>query len=169
MPKKQEGLEELFVEEIQDLLDAEKQLVRALPKMSKAAADEELANALREHLEATRGHVDRLSRVFETLDKKPRSRACKGMQGIVEEGEEVVQREHGQPVLDAAIAGSARKVEHYEIAGYESVCGLAAQLGMRDAENLLRQTLEEEVEADRLLARLAKRLASQAPAASEVA
>lgn len=162
MAKKQEGLQQLFVEEIQDLLDAEKQLVRAIPKMSKAAQDGELAGALREHLEVTKGHVERLARVFETLDLKPRGRACKGMQGIVEEGSEVLEKEQGQPVIDAAIAGAARKVEHYEMAGYESACGLAQELGMTDAESLLRETLQEEVEADKMLAQISRRLAKEA-------
>jgi ferritin-like metal-binding protein YciE len=163
MPKKEEGLQDLFVEELRDLLDAEKQLVRALPAMAKAVSDEELATALREHLEVTRGHVDRLGRVFEALDRKPTARACKGMRGIVEEGRHIVQQEKGQPVKDTAIAGSARKVEHYEMAGYQNACALARQLGMNDAAGLLQQTLDEEVEADRQLAKLAGRLAGEVP------
>jgi ferritin-like metal-binding protein YciE len=170
MPKKkEEGLQELFVEELQDLLDAEKQLVRAIPAMAKAASDEELVLALREHLELTKGHVERLGRVFETLDMKPRSRPCKGIRGIVEEGKEMIQQEKGQPVMDIAIAGSARKVEHYEIAGYETVCALARQMGMTDAVAVFKQTLEEEVQADRELSTISKRLAGEVPQAPYLA
>jgi len=161
MPKKQEGLQDLFVEELQDLLDAEKQLVRAIPKMAKSAGDDQLASALRGHLEVTKGHVERLGRVFETLDMKPRSRACKGMRGIVEEGREKIEQENHQPVMDTAIIGSARKAEHYEIAGYEAAWAMARQLGMHDAAGLMEQTLKEEVEADRELARIGKRLVSE--------
>jgi ferritin-like metal-binding protein YciE len=162
MPKKEEGLQDLFVEEIQDLLDAEKQLVRAIPKMAKAASDLQLAAALGEHLEVTKGHVERLGRVFEMLDRKPTARACKGMRGIVEEGSEAIEREHGQPVMDSAIAGSARKVEHYEMAGYETACSLARQLGLNDAANLLQATLDEEIQTDRLLEQISKRLVREA-------
>ncbi len=163
MPKKEEGLQDLFVEELRDLLDAEKQLVRALPAMAKAVSDQELATALHQHLEVTKGHVERLGRVFETLDRKPTARACKGMRGIIAEGREIVQQEKGQPVKDTAVAGAARKVEHYEMAGYLNACALARQLGMSDAAGLLQQTLDEEVEADRQLAKLAGRLASEVP------
>lgn len=163
MPKKLEGLQDLFVEELQDLLDAEKQLVRAIPAMAKAASDEELVSALREHLEVTKGHVERLGQVFESLDKKPKSRPCKGIRGIVEEGKEMIQQEKGQPVMDTSIAASARKVEHYEMVAYESVCGLAKQLGLNDAAGLLKQTLEEEIQADRELAKICQRLVREVP------
>jgi len=166
MPKKEEGLEDLFVEELQDLLDAEKQLVHAIPQIAKAASDEQLAAALRDHLETTRGHVQRLERVFQTLDRKPVGRACKGMQGILEEGRKVLDLERGQPVMDTAIAGEARKVEHYEIAGYENVRAMARQLGMNDAAGLLEQTLNEEVEADRKLAEIVRRVAGLVPVAA---
>ena len=166
MPKKEEGLEDLFVEELQDLLDGEKQLLRFIPTMAKSASDEGLASALREHLEVTKGQVDRLGRVFATLDRKPVGRASKGMQGLVEESHNVIEMEKGQAVMDTAIAGSARKVEHYEIAGYENAAALARQLGMNDAAGLLEQTLHEEVEADRKLAEIGKRLASEVPVAA---
>ncbi len=164
MPKKEEGLEDLFVEELQDLLDGEKQVLRAIPTMAKSASDEGLAAALREHLEVTKGQVGRLDRVFATLDRKPIGRASRGMQGLVEEGHKVMEQEKGQPVKDTALAASARKVEHYEIAGYESAAALARQLGMNDAAGLLEQTLHEEVEADRKLAEIGRRLASEVPA-----
>jgi len=151
------------VEELQDLLDAEKQLVRAIPAMVKSASDEQLVSALREHLEVTKRHVERLGQIFESLDQKPKSRPCKGMRGIVGEGKEMIQQEKGQPVMDTAIAASARKVEHYEMAAYESVCGLAKQLGLNDAAGLLKETLDEEVQTDRELAKIGQRLLSEAP------
>jgi ferritin-like metal-binding protein YciE len=163
MPKKQEDLQDLFMEELQDLLDAEKQLVRAIPAMAKSASDEELVSGLREHLEVTKGHVERLGQIFESLDRKPKSRPCKGMRGIVAEGKEMIQQEKGQPVMDTAIAASARKVEHYEMAAYESVCGLAKRLGLNDAVGLLKQTLEEEVQTDRELAKICQRLVREVP------
>lgn len=158
MAKQVGGLEQLLVEELQDLFDAEKQLVRALPKMAKQATDDELENALREHLEVTRGQVQRLEQVFESMDMRARSRPCRGMKGIVEEGQEVMEEEREESILDSAIAGSARKVEHYEIASYESARALAQQLGMRDAAQLLQETLQEEMQADRMLAQISKRL-----------
>ena len=158
MPKNSEGLEQLLVEELQDLLDAEKQLVRALPKMAKSVSDEELETALRDHLEVTKGQVQRLEQVFETLDARPRSRPCKGMRGIVEEGQEKMEQEKDQPVLDSAVTSAARKVEHYEMVGYESVRSLARQIGNREAADLLEETLQEEIQADKQLATIAKRL-----------
>jgi ferritin-like metal-binding protein YciE len=167
MQKKPEGLQDLFVEGIEDLLDTEKQLVRAIPAMAKAASDEQLASALRAHLEVTKGHVERLEHVFGAVDKKPKSRPCKGIRGIVEEGKEAIGREKGQPVMDTAIAGSARKVEHYEIASYETVCAIARQLGLNDVARLLMQTLDEEIQADRELARISQRLAGEVQQTTE--
>ncbi len=164
MPKNSEGLEQLLVEELQDLLDAEKQLVRALPKMAKSVSDEELESALRDHLEVTKGQVERLEQVFETMDARPRSRPCKGMRGIVEEGQEIMGEEMQTPILDQALTAAARKVEHYEMVGYESVRSLARQIGNREAADLLEQTLREEIEADKQLATIAKRLLKEAPA-----
>lgn len=161
MAKERGGLQQLLVEELQDLLDAEKQLVKALPKMAKSATDDELANAFREHLEVTRGQVQRLERVFESMDMKARSKPCKGMKGLVEEGQEIID-EHDEGILDSAITGAARKVEHYEMMGYESVRSMAQQLGMRDAAQLLLQTLQEEMQADKQLAQISKRLLKEA-------
>jgi ferritin-like metal-binding protein YciE len=161
MPK-QTSLQELFLEDIRDLFDAEKQLVRALPKMAKSASDSELETALREHLEQTKGQVERLEQVFEMMDAKPRGKPCQGMKGIVEEGQEVMQGEQSGAMMDAAIAGAGRKVEHYEMAGYESARAIAQQLGMRDAVQLLQATLQEELQADRTLAQISKRLVKEA-------
>ena len=167
MPKNPEGLQQLLVEELQDLLDAEKMLVRTLPKMAKSATDEELENAFREHLEVTKGQVQRLEQVFQTLDAKPRSRPCKGMRGIIEEGQEMMQEELPAGLLDTALTASGRKVEHYEMVGYESVRSLARQMGLREAADLLEETLHEEIQADKQLATIGKRLLKQAPVRSE--
>ncbi len=158
MPKRTEGLEKLLAEELQDLYDAEKQLVKALPKMVKSATTGELENALREHLEVTKGQVQRLEQVFESMDMKARSRPCKGMKGIVEESQEAIQEDHEEHILDSAITAGARKVEHYEMVGYQSVQAIARRLGMREAAELLQQTLQEEMQADRQLAQISKRL-----------
>ncbi|MBZ5585305.1 MAG: ferritin-like domain-containing protein [Acidobacteriia bacterium] len=158
MAKKVGGPEQLLVEELQDLFDAEKQLVRALPKMAKAANDEELTNALRQHLEVTKGQVQRLEQVFQSMDMRPRSRPCKGMQGIVEEGQQVISEEREEGIQDSAICGGARKVEHYEMVSYESARSLAQQMGMRQAAQLLDETLREEIQTDKQLAQISKRL-----------
>jgi ferritin-like metal-binding protein YciE len=152
------GLKELLLEELRDLFDAERQLVKALPKMAKQATDVELETALRNHLEITRGQVQRLEQVFATMDTRPRSTPCRGMKGIVEEGREVMQEERDDAILDSAIAASGRKVEHYEMMGYETARSIAQQLGLRDAAQLLQQTLQEEILADRELAQISKRL-----------
>ena len=114
--------------------------------------------ALRDHLEVTRGQVQRLERVFESMDMKARSKPCKGMKGIVEEGQEMLQEGLEEGVLDSAITGAARKVEHYEMMGYESVRAMAQQLGMREAAQMLQETLQEEMQADKQLAQISKRL-----------
>jgi ferritin-like metal-binding protein YciE len=158
MAKKMEGMQQLLVDELQDLYDAEKQLVRALPKMAKSASNEELENAFREHLEVTRGQVQRLEQIFESMDMRAKSKPCKAMKGLVEEAQELIGENFEEMVLDAGLVGSARKVEHYEMAGYESARGLAQQLGMGDAAQLLQETLREEMEADRLLAQISKRM-----------
>jgi ferritin-like metal-binding protein YciE len=152
----QSKLQKMFVEDVRDLLDAEKQLVRALPKIAKNATDPELEAALREHVEVTKQQVQRLEQIFETLDTKPRGRPCQGMKGIVEEGQERMQEE--QEMLDAGIAGACRKVEHYEIVSYENARAMALQLGMKEAAELLRTTLQEEMQTDRTLAQISKRL-----------
>jgi ferritin-like metal-binding protein YciE len=168
MPKKVAGLQELLVDQLQDLYDAEKQLVRALPKMAKAASDEELANAFREHLEVTKGQVQRIEQVFESLEERAKSKPCKGMKGIVEEGNEVLQEGMEEALLDSAMAGAGRKVEHYEMMGYESVSSLARQIGRADVVELLQQTLREEMETDKLLAQISKRLLKEASSAASM-
>ncbi len=162
MARKVNGLQQLFIEELQDLFDAEKQLVRALPKIAKSATDEELMNALHEHLEVTKSQAQRLEKVFQFMGMKARGKSCKGMKGIVEEGNEMLREDHEEGIMDSAIAGSARKVEHYEMAGYESAYALAQQLGMTEAAQLLQETLKEEIQTDEQLAKISKRLVKSA-------
>ena len=153
-----ERMEELLVEEIRDLYDAEKQLVRALPKMARAASDEELQQAFRNHLEETKGQVQRLEQVFEALGQRARSKPCKGMRGLVEEGQEVMEEDASEMMLDSAIIGAAQKVEHYEIAGYGTARTLAQAMGNREVAQLLQETLDEEGKTDKLLTQISKRI-----------
>ena len=165
MPKKATGLQQLMVEELQDLYDAEKQLTRALPKVAKAASDEELVEAIREHLDVTKGHVQRIEQIFESLDMKAKSKPCAGMKGIVEENSETIQEKKGEEsdeVLDVAIAGGARRVEHYEIAAYTAAIDMARQMGNDEIAGLLEETLEEEREADEKLAEIGSRILGSA-------
>jgi ferritin-like metal-binding protein YciE len=152
---KLESLETLFVTELKDLLSAEKQLVKALPKMAKGAANEALRAAFEEHLEQTKGQVERLEKVFAIVDKAPRAEHCKGMEGLIEEGSELLEEEGDPAVKDAALIGAAQKVEHYEISGYGTARTLAELLGLDEAVKLLQQTLDEEKETDEKLTELA--------------
>ena len=157
MPKIQ-TLEQSFVEEIRDLYDAEKQLTRSLPKMAKAAASAELRNAFREHLEVTKGQVSRLEQVFEMMEQRARSKPCKAMKGLIEEGQEHIEADAEDNLKDLALIGAAQKVEHYEISGYGSVRTMAQQLGRKDVAQLLEETLKEEEETDKKLTQVAKTL-----------
>lgn len=152
---KLESLEELFLHEIKDLLSAEKQLVKALPKMAKGASSEALRAAFEEHLEQTKGHVERLEKVFKTVGKAARAEHCKGMEGLIEEGAELLEEEGTDAVKDAALIGAAQRVEHYEIAGYGTARTLAELLGNEEAMELLQETLDEEKETDEKLTELA--------------
>jgi ferritin-like metal-binding protein YciE len=154
-PVNQETLKELFVEQIRDLYDAEKQITKALPKLAKASASEELADALREHLEQTEGHVSRLEQIFEIAGAKAKGKPCKGMKGLIEEGSEAVKEEDKGPMRDLAIIAGCQKVEHYEISAYGTVRTLADHLGMKKAVDLLQQTENEESEADEKLTGIA--------------
>jgi len=158
MAKQMDGLQQLLVDELQDLYDAEKQLVRALPKMAKTASDEELVQAFQEHLEVTKGQVQRIEQIFEGMDMRAKSRPCAAMKGLVEEAQEMIQEDHDEPVLDAGLIGCARRVEHYEMAGYETARAIAQQLGLKDAAQLLQETMREEMDADKTLAQISKRI-----------
>ncbi len=142
-------LEDVLVDHLRDLYDAEKLLVRALPKMAKAADSEELAEAIREHLEETKGHVERLEQVFEKFNQKPRAKACKAMRGLIEEGSEAASEEGS--LSDLAIIAAAQKVEHYEISAYGTAIAWAEKLGNQEAVDLLEETLSEEKAADEKL------------------
>jgi ferritin-like metal-binding protein YciE len=157
-----ESLEELFVEELKDLYNAEKQLVRALPKMAKAASSGELRQAFTEHLEQTKNQVTRLEQVFETMDEKAKSKTCKGMQGLIEEGQEAMEEDALEQLGDLALIVAAQKVEHYEIAGYGSLRTFANTLGNKEAEKLLQTTLNEEEEADKRLTTISESLLHEA-------
>jgi len=145
------SLKELLEEEIRDLYDAEKQLVKALPKMAKAAQSEELRSGFEEHLEATKGQVTRLEEVFRALDAKAKGKPCAGMKGIVAEGQEAIQEHKGSELIDMVLIGAAKRVEHYEMAAYQSVIKLAEAMGDSSISELLRETLSEEEETDRKL------------------
>ena len=148
-------LEELFVQELRDMYDGEKQITKALPKMAKAAENEDLANAFQEHLEQTKTQIERLEQIFEQLDMRARGKHCAGIAGIIEEGTEIMS-EAEEPALAAALVGAAQRVEHYEIAAYGTLVAYARQLGHDDAAELLEQTLNEEKETDQKLTQLAE-------------
>lgn len=149
------SVHDLLLEELRDIYHAEKQLVKALPKMAKAAKSDVLRQAFEDHLEETKGQVQRLEQVFEALDVRTRGKPCEAMQGLVEEAKEMMEEIKTPEVLDAALITAAQKVEHYEIASYGSVCALAEALGETEAARLLNQTLEEEKAADRKLNEIA--------------
>ena len=148
-------LQKLYTDELRDLYNAENQLLKALPKMAKAASSEELKEAFEKHLEQTKGHVKRLEQVFEELHEKPKGKTCRAMKGLIEEGSEILQQDGEESILDAGIIVAAQKVEHYEIASYGSVRTFAHLLGQNKAAELLQTTLDEESETNELLNRLA--------------
>lgn len=152
---KLESLENLFVHELKDLLSAEKQLVKALPKMAKGANSEALRAGFEEHLEQTKGHVERLEKIFDLLGKTARAEHCKAMEGLIEEGSDLLKEEGSPSVKDAALIGAAQRVEHYEIAAYGTLRTLAQLLGQEEAAELLQETLDEEKQADEKLTELA--------------
>jgi len=164
---KLESLEILYVEELRDIYNAENQLLKALPKMAKAASSPELKQGFEDHLELTKEHVTRLEEIFEKLDKKPTGKTCKAMKGLVEEGSEIMDEEGEDFVLDAGLIAAAQKVEHYEIASYGTVRAWAEMLGEEDAAELLQQTLDEEGETDKKLTELAEEIVNVQAAAAE--
>jgi ferritin-like metal-binding protein YciE len=154
---KENDLRELYVKELRDLYSAENQLVKALPKLAEAATSDELRTAFEEHLQQTQGHVQRLETIFENLGEKPSGEKCKGMEGLVKEGSEVVEDDEFEgEVKDSALIAAAQRVEHYEIAGYGTVRTFASLLEDDDAVELLEQTLEEEKETDQKLTEIAE-------------
>ena len=157
-----ENLKRLYVDELKDLFSAENQLLKALPKMAKAASSDELRSGFEAHLEQTKGHVQRLEQIFESLDASPKGKKCVGMEGLVKEGSEVMEEGFADAVLDAGLIGAARRVEHYEMAAYAAVCEFANVLGQTKHASLLEETLAEEKQTDEKLAALAKDINTQA-------
>lgn len=160
------ALMELFVSSLKDINWAEKQLVKALKKMSKAATSEQLSTAFQEHMAQTEGHVERLATVFESIGKKPTSKKCDAMEGLISEAEELIEEtEEGTEVRDAALIAAAQKVEHYEIATYGTLRTLAGALNLGKAQKLLQQTLDEEKQTDSLLTEIAENYVNEQAAA----
>ncbi|SDV47391.1 YciE/YciF ferroxidase family protein [Chitinasiproducens palmae] len=153
---KKTTLTDLFIHALSDVYSAEKQLTKALPKLARAATNPDLAAAFETHLEETQGQIERIDQVVESSGVKLKRMKCAAMEGLVEEGQEVIDELDKGPVLDAALIGAAQKVEHYEIATYGTLCVLAKQLGFNDAAKLLAETLQEEKETDRKLTVLAE-------------
>jgi ferritin-like metal-binding protein YciE len=154
-------LDDLFLETLKDMYSAEKQLVRALQKMSKAANSDELREAFETHGEETEGQVGRLEQIFERLDKPARAKTCQAIKGLVEEANEVAKEFKGSAALDAGLISAAQAVEHYEISRYGTMKAWATELGMRDVSKLLDQTLQEEKKTDQLLNQLAEQRVNQ--------
>jgi ferritin-like metal-binding protein YciE len=156
MPEETNPLEELLVDELKDLYSAENQIVKALPKMVKAASAPELKRAFERHLEETRRQVERLDQIGELLEVKMTGKKCKGMEGLLEEGKEIMEEDLDENALDAGLIGAAQKVEHYEIAGYGTARTHATLLGYTKVARLLQQTLNEEGNTDKKLTQLAE-------------
>ena len=160
-------LQDLFIHELKDLYSAETQLVKALPKMARAATHEDLKAGFEEHLEQTKGHVQRLEQIAEQCEAKLAGHKCKAMEGLIEEGSELISEDAEDSVRDAGLIGAAQRVEHYEIAAYGTARALAKCLGYNDAAELLGETLEEEKATDEKLTELAESAinaeAAQAP------
>ncbi|MDP3719919.1 MAG: ferritin-like domain-containing protein [Acidobacteriota bacterium] len=149
-------LRDAFVDEVRDMYNAEKQLLKALPKLAKAASSDELRTALESHLEETQGQVARLEKVFELLDEKPRGKHCAGMAGIIEEGSDMLQEDFEGAVMDACIIAAGQRAEHYEMAAYGTSIAWAEALGLTEVAQLLTETLEEEKAADMKLSAMAE-------------
>jgi ferritin-like metal-binding protein YciE len=154
----QSQLKELYIDELKDIYSAETQLVKALPKMAKAASSNELRSGFEEHLEQTKGHVSRLEQIFQALEEKPGGKKCMGMVGLIKEGGEVAGEDYVDDAKDSALIGAAQRVEHYEIAAYGTARTMAQKLGQTEAYELLSQTLQEEKDTDVKLSGLADQI-----------
>jgi ferritin-like metal-binding protein YciE len=150
------SLQDLYITELKDLYDAENRITKALPKMAEAANSQELRNAFEQHLEQTRRHSQRLEQIFQQLDESPKGQKCKGIEGILDEGEDLMDGDAPAAVSDAALIAAAQRVEHYEIAAYGTVRTYARRLGFDDQARLLNETLQEEGETDKKLTGLAE-------------
>jgi ferritin-like metal-binding protein YciE len=155
---KENSLKELYIDELKDLYSAENQLLKALPKMAKAATSPELKAGFEKHLTQTEGHVQRLEKIFDGLDESPKGKKCKGMEGLITEGSELIEEDPGDEELDAGLIAAAQRVEHYEMAGYGCVRTYAQLLGEEEAAKLLEETLNEEKDTDKTLTKLAQQI-----------
>jgi ferritin-like metal-binding protein YciE len=161
-----ESLKDLFVEELKDLYSAENQILKALPKMIKKASSKELKSGFEQHLKETQGHVERLEKIFKELDESPRGKKCKGMEGVIADGKELMEEDAEPEVMDAGLIGAAQHVEHYEIAGYGCVRTYAELLGESNIASLLQKTLDEERATDEKLTKLAQSINVEAEKAA---
>ena len=159
------SLEELFISALKDLFSAENQLIKALPKMAKTAQSDQLREGFEKHWQQTQEHADRLNQILTGLDASPRGKKCKAMEGLIEEGKELMNEDADPAVIDAGLIAAAQKVEHYEIASYGTVRTWAQVLGHHEAVDLLQQTLDEEKETDEKLSHLATEAVNQQAAA----
>ncbi len=160
------SLKDLFVNQIEDLYDAENRLTQALPKMAQAASSPKLKQAFQSHLTETQGHVSRLETIFREINVEPKRETCQAMKGLIAEGEEMIDAKGASDVKDAALIAAAQRVEHYEMSGYGSARTFAQQLGLTQAANLLQQTLNEEAAADKKLTQIAEASINQQAAAA---
>ena len=161
MAKEPKTLDDLFHDTLKDIYFAEKKILTALPKMAKAAENEELSAAFEKHRGETEGHVERLEQVFAIIDKKPQGKTCDDIVGITEEGAEIMREYKGSPALDAGLLAAAQSVEHYEISRYGTLRAWAEELGLTDAASLLEETLIEEKATDEALTRIAENVVNQ--------
>ena len=161
MAKEPKQLDELFHDTLKDIYYAEKKILTALPKMAKAAQNEDLTAAFEKHQAETEDQISRLEQVFELIDQKPQGKKCAAIEGILEEGQEIIKEYKGSPALDAGLVSAAQAVEHYEIARYGTLRTWAQELGLDDAAKLLQETLDEEEATDQALTELAESVVNQ--------
>jgi len=161
MPAKQKTLEDLFLLTLKDVLYAEKQILRNLPKMAKAVESDELRQAFEQHCTETDGQIQRLEQIFEQMGKRASGKTCESIQGLVAEGQEIMEEFSDSDALDAGVLAAAQAIEHYEISRYGTLKSWAQQLGMNDAVKLLDETLEEEKKTDQILTKIAEAAANQ--------
>jgi ferritin-like metal-binding protein YciE len=161
MAKEPKQLADLFHDTLKDIYFAEKKILASLPKMAKAAQNEDLQSAFQKHHDETEGQIERLEQVFEEIDKKPQTKTCDAIMGILEEGKEIMDEYKGSPALDAGLLAAAQAVEHYEMARYGTLCTWAEQLGYSKSLKLLQETLDEEEATDEALSELAESVVNQ--------
>lgn len=161
-----ESLKDLMIDELKDLYSAENQILKALPKMIKKATSPDLKQGFEKHLKETQGHVERLEKIFQELDESPKGKKCKGMEGVIADGKELMEEDAEPEVMDAGLIGAAQHVEHYEMAGYGCVRTYAELLGLNNIAKLLQKTLDEEKATDEKLTELARNINVEAEEAA---